>query len=98
MLSSIISYCVMNSKFTTLFGDMYSGKVAFGSFLVILGFLLLIGINVLYVKKGIQVKYKDMSEYIERIGKGSVLSDEELARQQEEQAAAEEKEAAVTSE
>ncbi|OQA49686.1 MAG: hypothetical protein BWY46_00514 [Firmicutes bacterium ADurb.Bin300] len=98
MLGSIICYSVMNSKFSSLFADMYSGKVAFGSFLVILGFLLLIGINVLYVKKGVQVKYKDMSEFIERIGRGSVLSEEELAQQQTEQAAADEKEAAVTSE
>lgn len=92
MLGSIISYSIMNSKFTSLFGDVYAGKISFGSFLVILGFLLLIGINVLYIKKGVKVKYTDVSEYLERIGKGSVMSEDEIAEQAAKEA---EKEAAA---
>lgn len=79
-LGTIICYSIMNSEFTSLFGELYTGKLSFGLFFVILGFALLIGINVLYVKKGVEVKYTDVSEFVERIGKGSVLSQEEAAK------------------
>lgn len=76
-LISIISFTVMNSKLTSLFGDIYSGKLMFGSFLVILGFAILIAINVIYKKKHITIKYTDLSEFIARIGNGSVAEPDE---------------------
>ena len=82
-LLSTVTFIIMNSKFNSLFGSIYSGKLSFGPFLVIFGFLLLIGINVLYKKKNIQVKYTDVSEYLARIGKGSVATEEEIKAQEE---------------
>ena len=64
---SIISFLVFNSQLTSTFGAMYSGNIGFGSFLVILGFVAIIIVNVLIKKKNVPVKYKDLSEYIERM-------------------------------
>lgn len=93
MIVGIISFSIMNSKFSSLFTGVYSGKLSFGPFLVILGFLLLIGINALFLIKGIEVKYTDVSEYLERIGKG-VSAEEEVAAE----IAEAKEEAAVTAE
>ncbi len=86
MLAGIVTYSVMNSQLTFLFGDMYSGKLSFGAFCVILGFAILLAINIIYIKKGIEVKYTDVSEFLNRIGKGSVLSEEEAAALKAEEA------------
>ncbi len=64
---SIISFLVFNSQLSSSFGAMYSGSLSFGSFLVILGFVAIIVINVLIKKQNVPVKYKDLSEYIERM-------------------------------
>ena len=48
---------------------MYSGNIGIGSFLVIVGFLAIIGINILIKKQNIPVKYTDVSEYVERIAR-----------------------------
>ena len=64
-----------------------------GPFLVILGFLLLIGINALFIIKGIKVKYSDVSEYLERIGISSPAKAEAAAEKEEVK-----EEAAVTAE
>lgn len=66
---SIISFLIFNSSLTSSFGAMYSGKIGIGSFLVILGFVIVIVINVLIKKQNVPVKYKDLSEYIERMEK-----------------------------
>ncbi len=66
---SIVSFLIFNSQLTSKFGAMYSGNISFGSFLVILGFVIIIVVNVLIKKQNIPVKYKDLSEYIERIEK-----------------------------
>ncbi len=66
---SIISFLIFNSQLTAKFGAMYSGNISFGSFLVILGFVIIIVVNVLIKKQNIPVKYKDLSEYVERIEK-----------------------------
>ena len=64
---SIISFLIFNSQLSAQFGAMYSGNIGIGSFLVIVGFLAIIGINILIKKKNVPVKYKDVSEYVERI-------------------------------
>ena len=64
---SIISFLVFNSQLTSTFGAMYSGNIGFGSFLVILGFVAIIVVNILIKKKNVPVKYKDLSEYVERM-------------------------------
>ena len=66
---SIVSFLVFNAQLTEKFGGMYSGSLGIGSFLVIIGFLAIIGINILIKKKNIPVKYTDVSEYVERIEK-----------------------------
>lgn len=64
---SIISFLVFNSQLASNFGAIYSGSLSFGSFLVILGFVAIIVVNVLIKKQNVPVKYKDLSEYIERM-------------------------------
>lgn len=66
---SIISFLIFNSQLTSKFGAVYSGNIGFGSFLVILGFVIIIVVNILIKKQNIPVKYKDLSEYIERMEK-----------------------------
>lgn len=66
---SIISFFVFNSQLSAKFGEMYSGNIGVGSFLVVLGFVAIIVINVLIKKQNIPVKYTDLTEYIERIAR-----------------------------
>ena len=66
---SIISFCVFNSQLSKVFGAIYSGGLGIGSFLVILGFVIIIVINILIKKKNVPVKYTDVSEYVERIAR-----------------------------
>lgn len=64
---SIISFLVFNSQLSSSFWAIYSGSLSFGSFLVILGFVAIIVVNILIKKQNVPVKYKDLSEYIERM-------------------------------
>ncbi len=66
---SIISFLIFNSQLTKNFGAIYSGNIGIGGFLVILGFVIIIVINVLIKKQNIPVKYTDVSEYVERIAR-----------------------------
>ncbi len=66
---SIISFLVFNSQLTKTFGGMYSGSIGIGGFLVILGFVIIILVNVLIKKQNVPVKYTDISEYVERIAR-----------------------------
>lgn len=66
---SIIAFFIFNGQLTSAFGSMYSGSLGFGSALSILGFVIVIVINVLIKKKNVPVKYTDVSEYVERIEK-----------------------------
>ncbi len=64
---AIISFLVFNSQLQNSFGAMYSGNIGIGAFLVIVAYLAIIAINVVIKKKNVPVKYKDVSEYVERI-------------------------------
>lgn len=66
---SIVTFLVFNSQLSGKYGAVYSGGLGIGAFLVIVGFLALIAINIIIKKKNIPVKYKDLSEYIERMAK-----------------------------
>ncbi len=66
---SIVAFFIFNSQLTSSFGQMYSGSLGFGSILSIVGFIVVIVLNVLIKKKNVPVKYTDVSEYIERIEK-----------------------------
>lgn len=66
---SIISFLVFNSQLTSKFGAVYSGSLGFAPFLVILGFVIIIVVNVLIKKQNVPVKYTDVSEYVERMEK-----------------------------
>lgn len=66
---SIISFLVLNSQLEASFGAMYSGNIGIGAFLVIAAYLAIIGINIIIKKKNVPVKYKDVSEYVERIAR-----------------------------
>ncbi len=72
---SIISFLVFNSQLTSKFGAMYSGSIGIGAFLVILGFAIIIVVNVLIKKQNVPVKYKDISDYIERMEKRNAAKD-----------------------
>lgn len=64
---SIISFLVFNAQLEASFGAMYSGNIGIGAFLVVIAYLAIIAINIIIKKKNIPVKYKDVSEYVERI-------------------------------
>lgn len=66
---SIISFLIFNSQLTKHFGAIYEGSLSFGGFLVILGFVIIILVNVLIKKQNVPVKYTDVSEYVERIAR-----------------------------
>ncbi|MBR4286855.1 MAG: hypothetical protein IKT55_04045 [Clostridia bacterium] len=66
---SIVSFLVFNSQLTKVFGEIYSGSIGIGGFLVILGFAIIILVNVLIKKQNVPVKYTDVSEYVERIAR-----------------------------
>ncbi len=66
---SIVSFLIFNNQLTKTFGEMYSGSIGIGGFLVILGFAIIILVNVLIKKQNVPVKYTDVSEYVERIAR-----------------------------
>ncbi len=65
----IISFIVFNSQLASKFGAVYSGSLGFAPFLVILGFIIIIVVNILIKKQNVPVKYTDVSEYVERMAK-----------------------------
>ena len=52
-----------------MYGAMYSGSIGIGAFLAVVAYIAIIAINVVIKKKNVPVKYKDISEYVERIEK-----------------------------
>lgn len=67
LLLSIVSFLVFNSQTEAMFGEMYSGSISIGTFLALIGFIAIIVINIVIKKKDVPVKYKDVSEYVERM-------------------------------
>lgn len=68
-LLSVISFLVFNSQLDSKFGEMYSGSLGFAPFLVLLGFVIIIVVNILIKKQNVPVKYTDVSEYVDRMAK-----------------------------
>lgn len=66
---SIVSFLIFNSQLSKAFGGIYSGSIGIGGFLVILGFAIIIVVNILIKKQNVPVKYTDVSEYVERIAR-----------------------------
>jgi hypothetical protein len=64
---SMISFVIFTTQMAGAFGDMYHGSLSFGGFLVILGFVAGIVIDVLIKRADAPVKYKDISEFVERV-------------------------------
>lgn len=71
-LLGIISFLVFDSQLSNQFGEMYSGSLSYGAFLAIVGFVAIIVINIIIKKQNVPVKYKDISEYVERIEKRKI--------------------------
>ena len=64
---SMICFVIFTTQMSGAFGDMYHGSLSFGGFLVILGFVAGIVIDVLIKRADEPVKYKDISEFVERV-------------------------------
>ena len=64
---SMISFVIFTTQMSSAFGEMYHGSLSIGGFLVILGFVAGIVIDVLIKKADVPVKYKDISEFVERV-------------------------------
>ncbi len=64
---SMICFMVFTTQIAGAFGEMYHGSLSIGGFLVILGFVAGIVIDVLIKKADAPVKYKDISEFVERV-------------------------------
>ena len=69
MLLSIVSFLIFNAQLESMYSAMYSGSIGIGAFLAVAAFIAIIVINIIIKKKNIPVKYKDVSEYVERIEK-----------------------------
>lgn len=91
---SIITFLIFNSQVSANYGEIYSGNIGIGAFLVIVGFIVIIALNVIIKKKNVPVKYKDISEYVERIEKRKIEIAEMEARNEELRRAYQEKKAA----
>ena len=64
-----VSFLIFNAQLSKNFGEVYSGNLGIGAIVLMVGFVLLLAINVIIKKKNIPVKYKDVSEYVARIEK-----------------------------
>ena len=63
----MVSFVIFTTQMSGVFGDMYHGSLSVGGFLVILGFVAGIVIDVLIKRADEPVKYKDISEFVERV-------------------------------
>ncbi len=68
-LLDIICFIILNGQLQSALPENYSGGIGIGAFLLVLGFVLIIVINVLIKKQNVPVKYKDLTDVIERIEK-----------------------------
>lgn len=57
-IASIVCYSIFSSEIKEALPGLMSGSVGFGAYCVIAAFVILIAINVVIKKKGIEVKYK----------------------------------------
>lgn len=64
---SMVSFVVFATLMQNAFGAMFSASLSFGGFLVVLGFVAGIVIDVLIKRADVPVKYKDISEFVERV-------------------------------
>ena len=64
---SMVSFVIFTTQMSGAFGEMYHGSLSIGGFLVILGFVAGIVIDALIKKAAAPVKYKDISEFVERV-------------------------------
>ena len=69
MLLSIVSFFIFNAQLESMYSAMYSGNIGIGAFLAVIAFVAIIVINIIIKKQNVPVKYKDVSEYVERIEK-----------------------------
>ncbi|MBE6748730.1 MAG: hypothetical protein E7557_05805 [Ruminococcaceae bacterium] len=66
---SMVSFVIFTTQMASAFGEMYHGTLSVGGFLVILGFVAGIVVDALIKKADEPVKYKDISEIVERVEK-----------------------------
>ena len=64
---SMISFVIFTTQMSGAFGEMYHGSLSIGGFLVVLGFVAGIVVDALIKKADAPVKYKDISEFVERV-------------------------------
>lgn len=76
---SMVSFVIFTTQMSGAFGEMYHGSLSIGGFLVILGFVAGIVIDALIKKADAPVKYKDISEFVERVEARKVEKENALA-------------------
>ncbi len=64
---SMVCFVVFTTQMSGAFGEMYHGSLSIGGFLVVLGFVAGIVVDALIKKADAPVKYKDISEFVERV-------------------------------
>ena len=64
---SMVSFVIFTTQMSGAFGEMYHGSLSIGGFLVILGFVAGIVVDALIKKADAPVKYKDISEFVQRV-------------------------------
>ena len=76
---SMISFVIFTTQMSGAFGEMYHGSLSIGGFLVILGFVAGIVVDAFIKKADAPVKYKDISEFVERVEARKVEKENALA-------------------
>lgn len=68
---SFVFFTIMNNELNSTFPGIYTGSSQFGIFCVVAAFIILFVVNLIIKKQNIPVKYKDLSEFEERLAKNA---------------------------
>ncbi|NMP38179.1 MAG: hypothetical protein GX051_08720 [Clostridiales bacterium] len=68
---SFVFFTIMNGELNSTFPGIYTGSSQFGIFCVIAAFIILFVVNLIIKKQNVPVKYKDLSEFKERLAKNA---------------------------
>ncbi len=69
LVLAMVGFIIFDVQLTNAFGAMYSGNISFGAFLALASLIGAIVVEMFIKKEDAPVKYKDISEFVERVEK-----------------------------
>ncbi len=78
LILSIVGFIIFNAQLSSAFGTMYSGTLSIGAFLSLASLIGAIVVDMFIKKQDIPVKYKDITEYVERVDRRNAEKSEKL--------------------